>query len=200
MRQAAKNILSLYQRHADAFASQRSCALFEKSWLDKFIATMEGAGHILDIGCGNGQPIAEYFIQQGFLLTGIDGAAAMLNRARSRFPDHCWREQDMRQLSLEHTFDGLIAWDSFFHLSQDDQRKMFPLFARHSHPGSALMFTSGPENGIAMGQFEGEPLFHASLAPDEYRALLAEQGFTVIEMVKEDPHCAGHTIWLAKKG
>lgn len=50
-----------------------------------------------------------------------------------------------------------------------------------------------------MGQFEGEPLFHASLAPDEYRALLSVHGFAVIKMVMEDPECAGHTVWLAKK-
>ena len=105
----------------------------------------------------------------------------------------------MRELALNETFDGLIAWDSFFHLTQQDQQKMFPIFDRLSRPGSALMFTSGTDNGIAMGQFEGEPLFHASLAPDEYRALLSAHGFAVVGMVMEDPHCAGHTVWLAQK-
>ncbi|MDA8480319.1 class I SAM-dependent methyltransferase [Citrobacter sp. Awk 4] len=196
---AAKNILSIYRRHADAYASQRSRTLFEKRWLDKFIAVIGGKGSILDIGCGNGQPIADYFIQQGFQLTGVDGSAAMLARARASFPYQRWLEQDMRELTLNETFDGLIAWDSFFHLTQQDQQKMFPIFAQLSHPGSALMFTSGPANGIAMGQFEGEPLFHASLAPQEYRALLSANGFEVVEMMMEDPHCTGHTIWLAKK-
>ncbi len=196
---AANNILSIYRRHAEAFARQRSRALFEKNWLDKFIAVMGGQGHIVDIGCGNGQPIAGYFIQQGLQLTGIDGSAPMLARARLAFPGQRWLEQDMRELTLDETFDGLIAWDSFFHLTQLDQQKMFPIFDRLSHPGSALMFTSGTGNGIAMGQFEGEPLFHASLAPDEYHALLSAHGFTVIERVMEDPHCTGHTIWLAQK-
>lgn len=196
---AAKNILSIYQRHADTFAYKRSRTLFEKSWLDKFITAIGKKGSILDIGCGNGQPIAEYFIQQGFQLTGIDGATAMLDRARKRFPDQRWLEQDMRELALDKTFDGLIAWDSFFHLTQLDQQKMFPIFAQHSHPGSALIFTSGTSNGIAMGQFEGEPLFHASLAPQEYRTQLNANGFEVIDMMMEDPQCSGHTIWLAKR-
>lgn len=76
---AANNILSIYRRHAEAFARQRSRALFEKNWLDKFIAVMGGQGHIVDIGCGNGQPIAGYFIQQGFQLTGL------------MVPRKCWR-------------------------------------------------------------------------------------------------------------
>lgn len=155
---------------------------------------------MLDLGCGNGQPIADYFIQQGCALTGVDGAPAMLTRARARFPEQRWLHHDMRTLNLAETFDGLIAWDSFFHLTQDDQRRMFSVFARHSHPGSALMFTSGTGHGIAMGEFEGEPLFHASLAPDEYRLLLAENGFAVLEMKMEDPECGGHTVWLAKRG
>ena len=195
---AADEIVSIYQRHADAFARLRSRSLFEKRWLDAFLAAMTRPGRVLDLGCGNGQPIGDYFIQQGVELTGVDGAEAMINRARTHFPAQRWLQHDMRTLALGETFDGLIAWDSFFHLSQDDQRQMFAVFARHSHPGSVLMFTSGPADGIAMGEFEGEPLFHASLAPEEYRARLTEIGFTVLEMKAEDPDCGGHTIWLAK--
>ena len=197
---AARTILDLYQRHAEAFYQQRSRTLFEQRWLDKLLAAMGMTGKMLDLGCGNGQPIADYFIQQGCALTGVDGAPAMLTRARARFPEQRWLHHDMRTLNLAETFDGLIAWDSFFHLTQDDQRRMFSVFARHSHPGSALMFTSGTGHGIAMGEFEGEPLFHASLAPDEYRLLLAENGFAVLEMKMEDPECGGHTVWLAKRG
>ncbi|BBT71666.1 MULTISPECIES: class I SAM-dependent DNA methyltransferase [Enterobacteriaceae] len=196
---AAQHILGLYQRHADAFVRLRSRALFEKSWLDAFLAAVGKTGHILDIGCGTGEPIAAYFMAQGYTLTGVDGSEAMLAYARAQFPTQRWCLQDMRALALEETFDGLVAWDSFFHLSQGDQRAMFAVFARHSHPGSALLFTSGPGDGIAMGEFEGEPLFHASLAPEEYRALLAENGFTVLAMRAEDPECTGHTVWLAKR-
>lgn len=196
---AAKNILSLYERHAEAFAQQRSRQLMEKKWLNKFIELVKAKGSILDIGCGNGQPIAEYFIAQNFQLTGIDGAAAMVERAGRRFPQQRWLRQDMRQMILNETFDGLVAWDSFFHLTRHDQRAMFQIFARHSHVGSALMFTSGPGNGIAMGEFEGEPLYHASLAPDEYQALLAENDFAVIDKVFEDSECGGHSIWLCQR-
>ncbi|HGM9946280.1 TPA: class I SAM-dependent methyltransferase [Providencia rettgeri] len=197
--QAAKNILPLYHNHSDLFIKSRSRSLFERSWLDKFIAALNEGNKILDIGCGTGKPIAEYFIKKGFSLTGIDGAASMLNHAKQDFPEHTWILQDMRKLNINHTYDGIIAWDSFFHLTQEDQINMFPTFASHSHKGSVLMFTSGTSNGIAMGEFAGEPLFHASLAPDEYNKLLAENGFTVLEMIQNDPLCTGHTIWFSIK-
>ena len=196
---AAKNILSLYQRHAAAFAENRSRNLFEKPWLDKFLRLIDAGGHILDVGCGNGQPIAEYFIDRGYRLTGVDGAMAMRDRARQRFPRQRWLHQDMRTLRLAETFDGLIAWDSFFHLTRDDQRSMFEVFSRHTHTGSALMFTSGPADGIAMGIFEGEALYHASLAPDEFRALLHRHGFEIKEVIFNDPDCGGHSVWLCRK-
>ncbi|MFT4465858.1 MAG: class I SAM-dependent methyltransferase [Sodalis sp. (in: enterobacteria)] len=198
-RGARDHVLGLYQRPAAAFARQRSHRLIEKPWLDEFIAAMGGNGRLLDIGCGNGQPIAEYFIRWHLPVTGVDDAAAMLDRARSRFPQQRLIHLDMCAMALDETFEGLIAWDSFFHLPREDQKLMFPIFHRHSHTGSALMFTSGPGNGIAMGEFEGEPLYHASLAPEEYCALLTEQGFAVIDRVVEDPLCSGHTIWLCKR-
>ena len=60
------------------------------------------------------------------------------------------------------------------------------------------MFTSGPAHGVAIGTFEGEPLYHASLDGAEYRALLHQNGFTVMAHVTEDPACGRHTIWLAQ--
>jgi hypothetical protein len=75
---------------------------------------------------------------------------------------------------------------------------MFPVFRRHAAPGTTLLFTSGPAQGVAIGEYHGSPLYHASLDAAEYRDLLAANGFTVIAHVVEDPTCGGHTIWLAQ--
>jgi len=48
-----------------------------------------------------------------------------------------------------------------------------------------------------MGSFAGEPLYHASLDRDEYRALLNANGFDVVAHVAEDPTCGRRTVWLA---
>mgnify|MGYP001547094599 FL=1 len=105
----------------------------------------------------------------------------------------------MRVPALQETFDGILAWDSFFHLTPDDQRRMFPIFRDHAKPGAPLMFTSGPRHGEAIGQLRGEPLYHASLAPEAYRTLLAAHGFAVIAERMEDPDCGGHSVWLARR-
>lgn len=199
MTSESERIVGLYQRHAKVWDRLRSPgSLFEKPWLDRFLALVPPGASILDIGCGSALPISGYLIRSGFAVTGIDSSPALIEMARSRFPEQEWRVADMRTLSLERLFGGILAWDSFFHLCPDDQRAMFPVFARHAAPGAALMFTSGPRHGEAIGTFEGEPLYHGSLDPGEYRRLLDQHGFVVVAHQAEDPACGDHTIWLAQ--
>lgn len=105
----------------------------------------------------------------------------------------------MRQLALGRRFDGLVAWHSLFHLPPDDQAAMFPVFARHLAPGAPLMFTSGSARDVTIGEWRGEPLYHASLAPVEYEALLESNAFTCIECATNEQSCGGATIWLARR-
>jgi SAM-dependent methyltransferase len=193
----AGRITDLYERHAQHWDANRTRNLFEKPWLARFRALLPAGGSVLDMGCGSAEPIARHFIEAGHKLTGVDSSPAMISLCRARFPDETWIVADMRARSLDTRFDGLLAWDSFFHLTPDDQRGMFKIFRQHARPKAALMFTSGPRAGVAMGTYEGEPLYHASLDPDEYRALLDEHGFEVVSYVPEDRTCGAHTIWVA---
>ncbi len=198
MTSAADQIIGLYERHADAYDRLRGRGLFEKAWLDRFLALVPRGGSVLDLGCGMGEPIARYMIGNGHAVTGIDSSSHLIALCKARYPTQTWHVADMRVLALGRRFDGLLAWDSFFHLTADDQRGMFKMFADHAAPQAALMFTSGPSHGEAIGTFEGEPLYHASLDSAEYRALLGEHGFAVVAHVAEDPECGGHTVWLAR--
>ena len=155
---------------------------------------------VLDIGCGSGVPIAHYLSGRGCAVTGIDSSPEMIGLFRSNVPDATAAVADMRALDLGRRFSGLIAWDSFFHLAPDAQRLMFPIFRDHAgQPGAPLLFTSGPGFGESIGTLEGEPLYHASLGPDEYRLLLGQAGFDVVAHVAQDPDCGGRTVWLARR-
>jgi SAM-dependent methyltransferase len=196
----SERIIGLYQQHAAAWDRIRSPgSLFERPWLDRFLKLVPAGGSILDLGCGAGLPISGYLIRQGYAVVGVDSSGPLIELCRGRFPDREWIVADMRTLDLERRFAGVIAWDSFFHLSPEDQQAMFPVFARHAAEGAALMLTSGPRHGCVLAEFEGEPLYHGSLDPEEYRAELDETGFAVVDYVIEDPTCGWHTVWLAQR-
>lgn len=192
-------IVGLYQRHAAVWDRLRAPgSLFERPWLDQFLALIPEKETILDVGCGAGLPISGYFVSRGYGVMGVDTSEPLLAMSRSRFPEQEWKVADMRTLDLGRRFAGIVAWHSFFHLCPEDQRGMFPIFARHAAEAGALMFTSGPQHGSVIAEFEGEPLYHGSLDPAEYRALLDENGFEVVKHVADDPSCGGTTIWLAR--
>lgn len=192
------NIIALYERHALLFDQMRGRNLFERAWLDRFISTMKPRGQVLDLGCGVGEPIAAYLLQRGHHVTGVDTSETMIGLARQRAPQFAWYVADMRKFYIPTKFDGILAWHSFFHLNAADQRAMFPRFAAMAGSGAALMFTSGHFEGEAMGEFGGEPLYHASLSLDEYESLLTKNGFEVVAQASQDPGCGGATIWLAR--
>jgi len=203
MTDAADDIIDLYRRHARTWAASRGKSLFEKLWLDRFLArvplTMPEGGTVLDLGGGAGDPVARYIAAQGRAVTGVDSSPEMIAMFRDTLPDAEAICADMRALALGRTFGGVLAWNSFFHLDYDAQRAMFPVFAAHAAPGAPLMFTSGPDFGVAMGTLEGDPLFHASLSHGEYESLLDAHGFDLVLQVDEDPDCNGHTVWLARR-
>ena len=191
------SIADLYERHARAYDRDRGRSLQERAWLDRFLGHVPRGGTVLDVGCGMGEPIARYFLECGVRVVGVDASPTLIEYCRARFPESEWVVADMRELELGRRFDGVLAWDSFFHLRMEDQREMFSRFAEHARPGAPLMFTSGTAEGEAIGSYCGEPLYHASLGTAEYERLLAMNGFSVRAHAPDDPECGGHTVWLA---
>ena len=135
----------------------------------------------------------------GFQVTGIDSSPTLVALCRERMPDQRWVVEDMRSLCLGRQFDGVLAWDSFFHLKPDDQRAMFLIFAAHATSRGILMFNAGLGHGEAVGSYRGDPLYHASLDVAEYQSLLNEAGFDLIEHSINDPARGGRIVWIARR-
>jgi len=196
-----ERIVTLYERTAAQWDAARrgGPAPNERPHLDAFAEALPAGATVLDVGCGGGVPVARDLIARGFMVTGIDSSAALINLCRDRFPEGEWHVADMRRLDLGRRFDALIAWHSFFHLEPDDQRAMFPIFARHAAAHALLMFTCGPVAGAAIGEWQGEPLYHASLSQEQYRELLSANGFEDTRFVAGEPG-QGPYVWLARAG
>jgi trans-aconitate methyltransferase len=197
------DILPTYDRLADRFDAARDRTLFERPWLDRFLAFVPPPRRVLDLGCGTGLPIARYLVERRAELTGVDGAARMVALFEQNLPAVPVLQARMQDLDLSQRFEGVLAWDSFFHLSLDDQRAMFRIFAAHVAPGGALMFNTGPKAGEAWGtigsQAEGAEVYHASFDPETYRAFLEAAGFDVLRYAPEDAQARGRTLWLARR-
>jgi len=194
-----KNVYQVYNKIGDWFAENRPKNLMEKKYLDQLIALLPLKAEVLDLGCGTGEPIFGYLLDQDFQVTGLDESEKMIALAKENFPHAQFIKADMRSMSLNKKFDAIIAWHSFFHLPAGDQPNMFNVFKDHLNPGGVLIFTSGTNYGEAWGMNGGENLFHASLDTETYQTLLDLNGFKVLTHVANDPECGNATVWVAQQ-
>jgi len=194
---ARANTQEVYERQARRWDERRSRSLYEKSWLDKFANKLPPRGRLLDLGCGSGDPVARYFIDQGFELVGVDYSKTMIDLARERYPYASWFVQDIRTIEVHGLFDGIYSWDGFFHLSVEEQRSVIPDLVGRIASNGAMLLTVGTGEGEVLGTVGGETVYHASLSPDEYRSLLLDNGFNHVTYIAEDPTCQGRSVLLA---
>ena len=199
IRALAAKTRSVYEQHGLQYDAERSRLLFEKKWLRRFENLLPASAAILDAGCGGGEPIGRYFIEQGYKVTGIDFAAPMVELAKARFPDSTWYHMDMRVLDLQESFQGIISWHSFFHLTPTEQRATLARFAQHLQPKGLLLLTVGPDAGEVTGHVGGQPVYHSSLSPAAYQEVLHSLGMTVLDFVPEDPECDFASVLLSRK-
>ena len=199
MNMLSEQIIGLYERHAKSWDADRATRPWhEKPWHDRFADLLPKGSAILDLGCGSGAPVARHLADRGFQITGVDSSPTMISLCRERLPGHRWLVADMRSLPLRERFSGILAWDSYFHLNHDDQRWMFGVFASHAAPGALLMFNTGHAHGEAIGNYRGEPLYHASLDAAEYTTLLDQSDFDPVAHAVKDAKAGGRTVWLAR--
>ncbi|WP_343222747.1 class I SAM-dependent methyltransferase [Mameliella sediminis] len=188
-----------YDRQAARYDAGRGKSLFEKAWLDRALADVPQGGTVLDLGCGAGRPIGQYLAAGGFAVTGVDFSPSMLALYAQHVPTAQCVEADMRALALDKSFDAIIGWGSFFHLTEAEQRAALPRIAAHLAPGGRVLLTVGPSAGEAWGRVGGERVFHASLSSQDYADVLQEAGAPVEDFVPEDPDCNGHSLLLARR-
>lgn len=198
-RDIAAHTRDIYERNAARFDAERVKSLIERKWLERFCTLLPAGGHILDVGCGTGDPIARDFIDRGYRVTGVDFSEAMLAIARARYPYARWLWADMRWLALGETFDGIVGWHSFFHLTPEEQESTLTKLAAHLAPGGALMLTVGPEAGEVTGHVGDDVVYHASLSRQDYERSLAALGLRIVAFTVSDDDCGGATVLLARK-
>jgi len=93
-----QNVYQVYNKIATWFSENRNHQLIEKNYLDNLIDLLPANASILDLGCGTGNPILKYLVDQKLHVVGVDASIEMLNIARLNFPSVEFVLQDMRLL------------------------------------------------------------------------------------------------------
>lgn len=195
-----EKVYEVYDKIIDWFDDNRTKDLsMEQSYLDFIQQHIPKGGSVLDVGCGTAEPMAKYFIEHGYKLTGVDASVKMIARCRQRYPKQRWLEADMRSLVLDEQFDLVLAWHSFFHLPHEAQSQTLQSLISFIKPQGLLVFTSGPEYSEQWSDNGGHDLYHASLSLAEYENILCDNDMQLLVHKVQDPSCGDATVWVAQK-
>ncbi len=74
-----------------------------------FCNSLSNKARVLDVGCGTGVPFAQFLVEKGFQVVGIDISSRMVQLATKNVPQANFRELSMTDLDYEEEFDGIVA-------------------------------------------------------------------------------------------
>lgn len=123
----------------------------------KFVAKMfEGAGHVLEVGCGDG--FGTRIVRQAVdAVTAVDFDPVFIEDATSRASDKWdieFRVHDMLEAPLEEGFDAAYALDVLEHIPPQDEDRFLTHVCQSLKPGGSCI--------MGMPSLESQP--HASPA------------------------------------
>lgn len=96
---------------------------------------------LLHLGCGAG--MNDFTFKREFDVTGVDVSEGMLEIARKLNPEVRYIRGDMRDLSLEETFDAVAIPDSIGYMTKErDLQKAISTAKDHLKPGGVLLIVA----------------------------------------------------------
>jgi hypothetical protein len=86
-------------------------------------------------------------------------------------------------------YDGIIAFDSFFHFPKEKQYKIYEKISDWINRDGYLLFTHGKKEGEIKGKMFEETFYYSALDKEDVHKLLIRNGFEIelsIENYKEE--------------
>lgn len=193
-----------YERLAKTYDANRDQFDIEPV-LDGFLERLPRHGHLLDLGCGAGEPVARTFVERGWQVTGVDFCASMLDLAARYVPDMRRVQGDMREVGFAAgSFDAVTAVYSLFHLPWREHPDLFARMHEWLRPGGRVLMTYATRAYTGADRFEGhkafmgESLFYSHATPAELVEQLEEAGFEVED--QRDHLIGGETfMWVSAR-
>jgi len=171
-----------------------------KQYVDSLLGRLKPGVKILDLGCGTGQPIAQYLVQNNFRVVGVDQSTSMLEIARRMVPEAELIHADMCEVNLDDEFAAAICWDSIFHVGRSQHQAIFRKLSNLLAPGGWLLLSAGVtgHEGFTSEMF-GHEFFYSGYEIEETLRLLRSVEFEIDLCEVDDPSSLGHMAIIARK-
>jgi SAM-dependent methyltransferase len=168
-------------------------------YLDRFCSLLTPRGRILDIGCGTGVPITKRLVERQFSVHALDISANMLAAAKRNAHATAFHHADIMTWVPTSRYDGVVAWDSIFHLTVDNQRMALEKILRMlRHQGVALITCGVHEGELISSMFNCE-FYYSSPSLLRYLEMIEAFHCNIRFMEIDDGTGDGHAVICFQK-
>ncbi len=191
-----------YDRFALIYEQNRGLFDMSEIFHDFYCSLNQSCGHLLDLGCGAGEPVPRMFRDNGWQITGVDFSQKMLELAKIYLPEMNTILADMTELDLpSDTYDAITAIYSIFHTDKSEHPKLFQSMYQSLKSNGKALFTyagieyTGNEEFSGIIEFMGESLYYSHLSLSDLRKTLQMIGFTIEQL--DHKSIGGETfLWI----
>ncbi len=195
------DLKATYNKIAKDWATDHRTDTWWLEGTDTYASFFQPRASILDVGCGSGEK-ANYLIQRGLDVTGIDFSEEMVALAKERVPGGRFLVRDIHYpLELAGSFDGVFAQAVLLHIPKREvanvlkniiaplkQGGYFYAAVKEIRPG-------GKEEEVMKEHDYGYEYarFFSYFTPEELKRYITDRGF---KPVYEKVSTSGKTNWI----
>jgi|SRR5271165_82651 len=191
------NALSHYYRSDDDTAREYD------RWLADLRDRLPGHGHVLDIGCGCGIPVARHLTAAGHQVTGVDVSDVQVERARRLVPGATFIRADATEMDFPpSSFNAVICLYALIHMPLDRQPRLLHEIARWLRPGGWLLATTGQDAWTGtQDNWLGGPatMWWSHAGAITYRSWIHQTGLEITDQQFVPEGDSGHALFWARQ-
>ncbi len=158
-------------------------------------------GHVLDLGCGAGVPVAKKLAERASVV-GVDISAIQVALARQKVPEASFVNADMMAVEFPpESFDGVSAFFSLTHLPREEHAEMLQRIATWLRPGGVFVASMGDSglDDLIENEWLGAPMFFSQLDTATNSHLIRLAGLQpfhedVVEHIEDE--CIIRFLWV----
>ena len=197
--------LAAYAHRDDRGRSPFKNGFSYRAWSDELGRRLERGAKILDLGCGNGLPMAKSLAKR-FDVLGIDLSDIQVRRAKKLVPGASFRRGDMCKLRIARSsLDSVVCLYALIHVPRREQRTVIRNVSRWLKPGGLFLLIVGMNAGEGGDSdwlgVKGADMFWAQEDLATYERWFSEEGFRISRKRRIPEGDVAHQLYLlAKRG
>ena len=171
-------------------------------WINDLLPLMDKNSRILELGCGDGLPIAQN-LSTHYRYTGIDISPVQIQNAKRNVPHATFLTADMTEITYaDDSFNCIIALYSIIHVPIDEQETLLRRIYDWLRPNGYFLCTVGNKEWTGTEKnwiLPNTTMYWSHTDAAQYSEWFMSMGFIICKKEYIPEGKTGHTLFLLKK-